>query len=137
MGVQMNRIDIHFLLLAAVSLVIGVSIGVYMAASHDFQLMPIHAHLNLVGWASLALFVLVYRAYPVLAQRRLAAIHLGLAAPAAVLLPIGIALALFTGFPWLAMISALLWLAGCVLFLIQLAGLALAGRSLAAPLPAE
>ena len=133
----MNRIDVLFLLLAAVSLVTGVSLGVYMAASHDFQLMPIHAHINLVGWASLALFGLVYRAYPELSHRRLALWHLLLAAPAAVLLPVGIALALFSGFPWLAMASALLWLAGCVVFLVQLVSLAFGHRVSAAAVAAE
>lgn len=133
----MTRIDLMFLLLAAISLVIGVSMGVYMAASHDFQLMPVHAHVNLVGWASLALFGLVYRTFPELGRSRLARLHLLFAGPAAVLLPAGIALVLFTGFPWLAMISALLWLAGCVVFLIQVIGLAIGRSSLADAAPAE
>lgn len=133
----MNRIDIMFLLLAAISLVAGVAMGVYMAASHDFQLMPVHAHINLVGWASLALFGLVYRAFPELGGNRLARLHLLLAGPAAILLPAGIALALYIDFPWLAMVSALLWLAGCLLFLVQVIGLATARSGLADPIPAE
>lgn len=133
----MNRIDIMFLLLAALSLVTGVSMGVYMAASHDFQLMPVHAHINLVGWASLALFGLIYRAFPELGRNRLARLHLLLAGPAAILLPAGIALALLAGFPWLAMVSALLWLAGCLVFLVQVIGLAMGRPSLADPMPAE
>ena len=133
----MTRIDIMFLLLAAISLVTGVSMGVYMAASHDFQLMPVHAHVNLVGWASLALFGLVYRVFPELGRSRLARIHLLFAGPAAVLLPAGITLVVFTGFPWLAMVSALLWLAGCLVFLAQVIGLAFGWPNLAEPLPAE
>ena len=37
--------------------------------------VPVHAHANLVGWASLALFGLTYRAYPALKDGRLARIH--------------------------------------------------------------
>jgi len=35
--------------------VIGVSLGIYMGASHDHTLKPVHAHINLLGWASMAL----------------------------------------------------------------------------------
>ena len=69
----MRRIDIYFLLLAAMSLVAGVVLGIWMGITHDFRFMPVHAHLNLLGWASQALFGLVYRAYPSLARARLAA----------------------------------------------------------------
>lgn len=45
----MKRIDLSFLLLASLMLVIGVTLGVVMGATHDFQLAPVHAHVNLVG----------------------------------------------------------------------------------------
>lgn len=32
-----------------------------MAANHDFSLAPAHAHLNLLGWVSMALYGLWYR----------------------------------------------------------------------------
>ena len=68
----MNNIDLYFLSLAALSLTVGVGLGISMAATHDHQLVPVHAHMNLVGWASLALFGLLYRAYPELAEGWLA-----------------------------------------------------------------
>lgn len=40
---------------AAVYFVIGVGMGIYMGASHDHTLKPVHAHVNLLGWASMAL----------------------------------------------------------------------------------
>lgn len=64
----MLKIDLVFLMLAAACLLCGVTMGVYMGMAHDFALAPVHAHLNLVGWASLALFGLTYRAYPALQQ---------------------------------------------------------------------
>jgi hypothetical protein len=40
---------------AVVYFVIGVALGIYMGASNDHTLKPVHAHLNLLGWASMAL----------------------------------------------------------------------------------
>ena len=133
----MQRIDIMFIVLAAFMLVCGVAMGIYMGIAHDFSLAPIHAHTNLVGWASLALFGLVYRAYPELQQRRLAAMHLGFAAPAALSFPFGIYLAIFAEWPFLSIIAALAWMVGCLLFLAQLIGLAFGGGRSPAPVPAE
>ncbi len=133
----MNRIDLQFLLLATILLIIGVVMGIYMGATGEFQYSPVHAHINLVGWASLALFGLVYRAYPELATRKLARVHLLLSASSAVLLPVGIALAVLRQMEVLAIVSAMLWLAGTIVFLLQL--LSLTGQKGAAGIatPAE
>lgn len=131
-----NRIDIQFLLLGTVMLLAGVTLGIVMGVREDFQLVPVHAHTNLVGWVSLMLFGLVYRAYPELAQRKLARLHLLLAAPAAILFPIGIALAVLRASPGLAIFASLLWLAGCITFLLQLLSLVRTAAP-AAAVPAE
>ena len=116
----MKRIDIYFLLLAVILLLCGAVLGIKMGASEDFTLTPVHAHLNLAGWASLALFGLTYRAYPQLAERRLAPFHFIVSAIGSVLLPIGIGLSVLRGQPALAIVASLLWLGGVVLFFIQL-----------------
>ena len=123
----MKRIDIYFLLLATVLLLCGGGLGIKMGASEDFTLAPVHAHINLAGWASLALFGLTYRAYPQLAERRVALFHFILSGSAAVLLPIGIGLAILRSQPILAIIASLLFVGGVLLFLLQL--LTLLGRS--------
>ena len=133
----MNRLDLQFLVLAALSLIVGVSLGIFMAASHDHQLAPVHAHLNLVGWVSLALFGLVYRAYPELGRRRIAKLHLLLAGSATVLLPAGIAMVLLYQFEPLAVVASFLWLGGAIIFLLQLLSLFSARQSDASALPAE
>ena len=133
----MNRFDLQFLVLAALSLIAGVGLGIFMAASQDHQLRPVHAHINLVGWASLALFGLVYRAYPELGRRRLARLHILLAASAAVLLPPGIAMAVLYQSEPLAVTASFLWLGACIVFLIQLLSL-FSAKETASPLyPAE
>jgi hypothetical protein len=118
----MKRIDIYFLLLATVLLIVGAGLGIKMGASEDFTLTPVHAHLNLAGWASLALFGLTYRAYPEMGERRLAMWHFIFSASGAVLLPIGIGLAVLKNQPGLAIVASMLWLLGVLLFLVQLIG---------------
>jgi len=119
----MNRLDLKFLLLAAIMLTSGVTLGVVMGIRHDFSLAPVHAHINLVGWASLALFGIVYKLYPEMARSRLAALHFVLAAPAAVMFPVGIALSMLYDQPLVAILAALMWLVGTILFLIQMLAL--------------
>jgi hypothetical protein len=133
----MKRVDLYFLLLATVLLICGATLGIDMGAREDFQLVPVHAHLNLAGWASLALFGLVYRSYPVLATRKIAAWHFTISAIASVLLPIGIGLAVLKAQPTLAIIASLLWLLGVLLFLVQLISLLRTGEAEAAAQPAE
>jgi hypothetical protein len=53
----------------------GVSIGIYMSITQDFAIMPVHAHVNLLGWVSLALAALIYKSYPAAAASKLAAGH--------------------------------------------------------------
>jgi len=65
----------RFIKIAVLYLVVGVSFGLYMGMTTKFTLTPVHAHLNLLGWASLALCGLVYHAYPAAAETRLARIH--------------------------------------------------------------
>lgn len=125
----MKHIDVYFLLLATVLLICGAVLGIIMGAQENFQLSPVHAHLNLAGWASLALFGLTYRAYPQLAGNRLAGLHFIVSAMGAVLLPIGIGLAVLRNQPTLAIVASILWLLGVLLFLAQLVRLAREGST--------
>lgn len=68
-----------FLKLAVLYFVIGVLLGNYMGARSDFSLMPVHAHVNLLGWVSLALAGIVYSLYPRSGASRLAVWHFWLA----------------------------------------------------------
>ncbi len=51
---------------------LGISIGIGMAASGDFLNKGVHVHINLVGWVSMALMAMAYHAFPAMAQSRLA-----------------------------------------------------------------
>ena len=51
----MRRLPLAFFSAAALCALGGMIWGAAMGGSQDFTLMPAHAHLNLVGWATLAL----------------------------------------------------------------------------------
>ena len=85
----------RFLRLAVVFFILGVALGIVMAASHDYTFRPLHAHLNLLGWVSMLLFGLFYRAIPAAAESALAKAHFWIYVPALVVQMA--ALALFIG----------------------------------------
>ena len=64
-----------WLRIAVVYFVIGVTLGIVMGASGDHGMMPVHAHLNLLGWVSMTLFGLIGRAHPPVLEGRVAAIQ--------------------------------------------------------------
>ena len=53
-----------FLRLGALFALAGVSLGYWMGMTEQFGLMPVHAHINLLGWVSMFLYGLFYRAVP-------------------------------------------------------------------------
>jgi hypothetical protein len=61
--------------LAVVYLIAGVAMGIMMGASRDFTLRPVHAHINLLGWATFAIAGLIYTVFPSAGQSKLAKIH--------------------------------------------------------------
>jgi len=60
---------------AVVYLMMGVGLGIYMGASGNHLLTPVHAHFNLLGWASLALVGLIYHHFPTAGSNRLATVQ--------------------------------------------------------------
>jgi len=66
---------LKFLKIAVIYLFLGALLGLGMGIAQNFALVPVHAHLLLLGWASLALAGLVYHLYPVASTTRLARIH--------------------------------------------------------------
>ncbi|MGA9852931.1 MAG: cytochrome-c oxidase [Gammaproteobacteria bacterium] len=56
-GARMAQI---WLKIAVVYLLIGVIFGLVIGMTHQFQYAPVHAHINLLGWASLGLAGLIY-----------------------------------------------------------------------------
>jgi cbb3-type cytochrome oxidase subunit 1 len=66
---------LNFLKIAVVYLFLGALLGLIMGITQNFALVPVHAHVLLLGWASLALAGVVYHLYPAASTTRLARIH--------------------------------------------------------------
>lgn len=71
----MISVSNNFLRLGVLSALVGMTLGVWMGANQDFVLRPVHAHINLLGFASMMLFGLFYRAFPAAARGWLPMVH--------------------------------------------------------------
>jgi hypothetical protein len=58
----MQDIDKYFIRWGSLLLAVAMLVGLYMAATHNFKIASVHAHLALFGGAVLMVFGLVYRA---------------------------------------------------------------------------
>lgn len=64
-----------FMLVGVLFLLAGVPIGMYMGASGNTALAPLHAHLNLLGFVLMMIFGLVYRVLPAMGAAAIARAH--------------------------------------------------------------
>lgn len=74
----MPRISIWFFSVAVIYSLIGMGWGEHMAMSGDHSMFPAHAHLNLLGWVSMAIFGTFYALARDSYSPRLAWIQFGL-----------------------------------------------------------
>jgi hypothetical protein len=113
-----KHIDRLYIVLGALYLVIGMVLGIVMGIRQDFLLSPVHAHINLVGFAAHGIFGLVYKAWPELKDGVIAAAQFWLFVVGAPLLMVGITIAIKTNNPALAIVGSMLVILGALLFLI-------------------
>jgi hypothetical protein len=114
-------IDGLFLRTAVIYVLAGMSLGIFMALSNDHSQMPTHAHMNLLGWASMALYAVVYRVWPEAARSPLASWHFWIANLGTLVVVIGVA-GIMAGheqtFGPLAGVGSILSLVGMLLFAV-------------------
>lgn len=113
----MEKVDRNFLLLSAVYGVLGMAIGLYMAAVETFKYSAVHSHLTLFGFVSMAIYGLAYRA-GLAKNDRLAVAHFWVSAAGAILFAGGEALALSGSGIILAVIGSLLVILSGVQFVV-------------------
>ena len=65
----------RFIHIAVAYLVAGATLGLAMGISQKFALQPVHAHILLAGWLSLAMAGAIYKLYPAAAATKLATAH--------------------------------------------------------------
>jgi hypothetical protein len=115
----MKNVDRWFILIGLLFGTFGVGFGIWMGINERFDLAPIHAHVNLVGFASMILFGLLYRAFPALAMSRLAAWHFIIFTLGAILFVAGLPLAVAHQTIVLAVVGSLMVLLGFLVFLVN------------------
>jgi hypothetical protein len=86
-----------FLKIASVYFTVGVLVGLVMGIIHDFRFTSVHAHINLLGWVSMAISGLIYHFYPQAAKTKLAKAHFWLHNIGLPAMMIGIAVQMLTG----------------------------------------
>jgi cbb3-type cytochrome oxidase subunit 1 len=64
-----------FLVIGPIYLAIGIMLGSYMGATNDHALLPVHAHLNLLGFTLMMVFGLAYHLLPEAGGSGLARVH--------------------------------------------------------------
>ena len=69
------NISSTFMRLGVLTLIGGMSLGIWMGATENFTLRPVHAHVNLLGFVAMMLFGLFYRTFPDAARTKLALGH--------------------------------------------------------------
>jgi hypothetical protein len=74
-GIQMPRVAKLYFRTAIIFLIIGISMGLHMAISQDHSAIGAHAHANLLGWVTMAIFGGYHALNPAKAERRIATIQ--------------------------------------------------------------
>lgn len=118
----LSRAGIIWLKLAIIYLIVGIGIGIAMGASQNFTLRPVHAHINLLGWTTMALAGLIYTVFPQAGGSRLARIHFWLMNVAQPVMLVALSMLLFGNMavaPVLA-ISEIVAAAGILVFAANL-----------------
>lgn len=64
-----------FMGIGSLYIILGVTIGAYMGGSSDYTLVPVHAHMNLLGFVLMMIFGFFYHLFPAAANTRLALAH--------------------------------------------------------------
>jgi hypothetical protein len=116
----MRNIDSTYVAIGATWLVLGMALGIYMGASENFQFSPVHAHINLIGFACHSIFGMALRHWPAMKVSRLAPYQFWIFVIATPIMLIGLVFTL-TGGPALPIIVGSSGvLIGAVLFAVMI-----------------
>lgn len=88
----MNKLAGNFMKAAVLYALIGFTVGLAMAATHNFVLRSVHTHLNLIGWASMAIYAVFYQLVPAASSTGLARVHFWTSNAGLIVLSVSVAL---------------------------------------------
>ncbi|MFZ1815249.1 MAG: hypothetical protein WBO55_14505 [Rhizobiaceae bacterium] len=112
----MRGISLVFFATGVACVCIGMCWGIWMGISDDHTFAPAHAHLNLVGWVTMALFGVYYHLVPAAASTQLSRIHYALALIGVVMMVPGIVMVLDGRTQMFAKAGSLFTLASMLVF---------------------
>ncbi|MEO6013670.1 MAG: hypothetical protein ABIQ30_08825 [Devosia sp.] len=112
----MKSLPYWFVALSTLFVLVGMAWGVQMSITQDHLLAPAHAHNNLIGFVTMAVYGFYYRLVPAAAMKRLALIHFWVALVGALTFAPGFALAILGKGEMVVQISTLFVLAAMVIF---------------------
>jgi hypothetical protein len=69
---DLKNFALNYVVIGAAWLLVGMLLGIVMGAKEDFQFAPVHAHINLIGFACHSIFGMAYKQWPMLNSSRLA-----------------------------------------------------------------
>ena len=82
----------RFLRLSVIYALIGIALGIHMAATRDVSQVPTHAHINLLGFVATAIYGFFYRLYPTAEEGWMGKVHFWVSNLAFIALMISVAL---------------------------------------------
>jgi hypothetical protein len=114
----MPRISHLFFRTAILFLIVGIGIGISMAITANHNVIGAHAHINLLGWVTSAIFGGYYALNPARAQGRLPLIHYGVYTAGVLLMSVSLYLLLLgnTALEPVVAASSLITFAGVLVF---------------------
>jgi hypothetical protein len=68
----LRNFALNYIVIGALWLLVGMLLGIVMGAKEDFQFAPVHAHINLIGFACHSIFGMAYKQWPTLNSSALA-----------------------------------------------------------------
>ena len=116
----MKNVDSTYVVIGALWLLIGMILGIEMGASSNFKFMPLHAHINLVGFACHSIFGLVYRQWPAMKASSLAPLQFWIFVSATPITLLGLYFTLSGGPMLPTIIGSLGLLLGAILFFVMI-----------------
>lgn len=113
---------IRFIKMAVIYLFIGIAMGMFMSMSHQFNLRPVHTHVNLLGWASMGLAGILYVLFPAAGESKLGKTHFWLHNIGLPVMMLGLAFVTYgkMSFEPLIAIGATITSVGIILFTINI-----------------
>ncbi|WP_108397331.1 hypothetical protein [Devosia submarina] len=114
----MPKISHLFFRTAVLFLIVGIGMGLQMAITQNHNVVGAHAHVNLLGWVTSAIFGGYYALNPARAEGRLPMIHYGIYTLGVVLMGLSLYLLLQgnTAMEPVVAVSSLITFAGVLIF---------------------